>query len=206
MTWVCADGRFSGVFTPDPPGDPRLLYGRFIPDGKPQVSSSPHLSEADMELMRRFQQHWHTPLADLDSAIRRMDDINQASTNEGDRTHGRTLAATARSAAAWVSGGRPEPMPFSFTHEVPGDLDVAWTAIAITGDARALRCIVTAATTADRSVVFAARWSLEANLRQDPRLDTLLMSTQWAPAEQQVVERIRARCGLPRRVASVTAP
>ena len=202
MTWVCADGRFSGVFTSDPPGDPRLLYGRFIPDAKPPSSSSPRLSKADMDLMRRFQQHWHTPLADLDAALRRMDEINLTSTDESDRTYGRRLSATARSAAAWVSGGRPEPMPFSFTYDSPGDLDAAWMVIAITGDARALRSIVTAATTANRSVLFAARWSLEANLRQDPRLDTSLMSTQWAPAEQQVVERIRERCGLPRRVAS----
>lgn len=206
MTWVCADGRFSGVFTPDPRGDPRLLYGRFIPETKPTGSSSPRINEADMDLMRRLQQHWHTPLADLDAALRRLDEIIQSSTDESDRTHGRRLFATAHSAAAWVAGGRPEPMPFSFTYDLPGDLDVAWVVVAITGDIRALRSIVNAATTATRPVLFAARWSLEANLRQDLNLDTLLMSTQWLPAEQHVVERIRARCELPRRAASATTP
>lgn len=194
MTWACADGRFSGVFSPDPPGDPRLLYGRFIPDAKPQALSSPQISAADLDLMRRLQQHWHAPLADLDAAVRRMDEINQASVADDERVHGRKLTETARIAAAWVSAGRPEPIPLSFIHDSPGDLDVAWMAIAITGDVRALRNIVAAATKANRSTLFAARWSLESNLRQDPHLDTLLMSTTWTPAEQRVVERIRARC------------
>jgi len=205
FTWHCADGRFAGVFTPGQAREPRLLYGRFVPEHVPDAPPlAQRPSDADLLLMRQLQQHWHTPLPDLDGALRRLEELGQASANQSDRQHSQRLTDTARAAAAWVAAGRPEPLPFTFTMAEPGDMDIAWMALAITGDERCLRHIVAAATSAKRSVQFAARWSLDANIRQDPRVDALAAAMTWAPAERHLVDRIRGR-NTPLRTAE-TAP
>jgi hypothetical protein len=204
FTWYCADGRFAGVFTPNQAGDPILLYGRFIPSRAPQGQpQTERPSESDMLLMRQLQQHWHTPLPDLDGALRRLEELGQASTDPSDRQHSQRLTDTARAAAAWVAAGRPEPLPFTFTMAEPGDMDIAWMVLAITGDERCLRHIVVAATSAKRSVQFAARWSLDANIRQDSSVYALTAAMTWAPAERQLVDRIRSR-STPQRITEPT--
>lgn len=205
FTWRCADGSFTGVFTPDGAGAPRLLYGRFSPTSPPPAPAQ-RPSNDDLVLMRQLQQHWHAPLVDLEGTLKRLEELAKTYGDDSDREHSQRLMATARVAAAWVAAGRPEPMPIIMTMEKPGDLDVAWMGLAITGDPRCLRHVVAAATSGPRSVQFVARWSLDANIRQDPQVDALMIATTWSPAEQALVDRLLQRSGPPGAVRAVPTP
>lgn len=63
--WALADGSFSGIFYQDSPGDPRLLYGRFIPSqSKPPSVEKAAPTEEDEASMKRMQAHWRKPAPD----------------------------------------------------------------------------------------------------------------------------------------------
>lgn len=169
LTWMLADGSFSGVFYPDPPGDPRLLHGGFRP-GTP-ATERPLPSPAEMAAVQRLQAHWRSPdpaIAGTLETLRTM-----AARQAGDeRAHQERLCDAFASALAWAQAGDAGAPPLPARIEKPGDLDVVWACFYATGDDRCLRLLLRtgAATDLRPGLVFPARWSVQANMRQDHRI------------------------------------
>jgi hypothetical protein len=194
FTWTLGDGTFSAIFYADSAGDSRLLYGLFTSLRTAESGTAQRTpSDSDVAAMRRLQAHWRQPDPDIRATVRQLREASMALGDDADRAHAARLCDTFLTALDWKAAHSPDPCPVMLADASPDDLDRAWSAFFATGDERFLRYLSATAVRAKPMIAFIARWSMDANMTQDPALRQRFSLLSVAGEEQRILRLVLGR-------------